>query len=104
MAKSSTSFKPGQSGNPDGAPKERVELRRALEGDAQEIHDALMALVRGGNAPAIIYAHTQLVGKPKERVEVSGPEGKRLGFERLSREELLAIAGLGETDATKNDH
>lgn len=93
MAKSSTSFRPGQSGNPDGAPRERIELRRALEGDAQEIHDALMGLVRDGNAPAIIYAHTQLIGKPKDRVEI---EGKGLSLVGLSKDELLQIARIGE--------
>lgn len=94
MARSSTSFKKGQSGNPGGMPAQVAhaarELREALEGDAKEIHAALMAAVRDGNVPAIIYAHQQLIGKPKDRVEVSGTATTAIAA--LTREELLEWA------------
>lgn len=97
MAKSSTSFQKGKSGNPGGvsavAAKAAHELRAALEGDAQEIHAALMSLVRDGNVQAVIYAHQQLVGKPKERVEIEGVAGDSVLI-GLSREEILKIAQI----------
>jgi hypothetical protein len=77
--------------NNGGIPKAVRELRASLEGDGPEIHRALMELIRGGNAPATIYAHTQLIGKPKERVELSTDDE---ASEQRPTSELLAI-GLG---------
>jgi len=81
--------------NSGGVPPEVRELRALLVGDAKAIHDALMAAVKEGSVPAIIYAHTQLLGKPKERVEIEGA-GLGAGLVGLTREELLQIARLGE--------
>lgn len=71
MAKPGT-FKKGDDPRraPGGISKERRDLREALEGDGDKVHAALMTLVDSGNAQAVIYAHTQLIGKPKDRIEV----------------------------------
>lgn len=71
-------FSKGQSGNPGGVPKAAIDLRRALERDGDEIHAALMALVREGNPQAVIYAHQRAFGKPPQPVELSGPDGGAL--------------------------
>lgn len=96
MSKSSTSFKKGQTGNPGGMPGEVAQatrdLRQALEGDRDRIHAALMRLVDADNAPAIIYAHTQLIGKPKDRVEVTGDVAAAAWLSQLTAAQVLAIA------------
>jgi hypothetical protein len=96
MAKSSTSFKKGENGNPGGMPAKVAQavrdLRAALEGDADEVHAALMRLVRADNPQAIIYAHTQLIGKPKDRVEVSGDAAAQAWLGKLTAAQVLAIA------------
>jgi len=60
-------FPKGVSGNPGGQSSEeaeaRAKLRAALCGEWQEIHEALMVLVKSGNAPAIIYAHKHVAGE-----------------------------------------
>lgn len=76
---------------PGGFSPERLDLRRRLEGDAEEIHTALMQAVREGNVPAIIYAHTQLLGKPRERVEVNDTTAATW-MGKLTPAQVLAIA------------
>ena len=89
-------FVKGRSGNPGGMTpeqaKERADLRKALEGEGQAVHDALMALVREGNAQAVMYAHQQLIGKP-----ASAPEDRKAvgdALERLTPEIVLAAFGI----------
>ena len=67
-------------------------LRAALEQDGPRIHEALMRLVDADNSPAIIYAHTQLIGKPKDRVEVSGDALVLAWMAKLTPEQAIAIA------------
>jgi hypothetical protein len=81
-------FPKGASPNPGGVSKEKRELMERLKGDADEVHDALMALVRTGNVQAVIYAHQHLVGKPKERIELSGEDGGPVRV-AMSNEQLL---------------
>lgn len=102
MPRSSTSFKKGHTGNPGGMAAElanaRHDLRAALENDAEKIHAALMRLVDADNAPAIIYAHTQLIGKPKDRVEVSGDAAAATWLSQLTASQVLAIARGDKVD------
>lgn len=77
---------------PGGFTPERTELRRALEADGDKVHAALMRLVDADNAQAIIYAHTQLIGKPKDRVEVSGDAAAQAWLGQLTAAQVLAIA------------
>ncbi len=81
----------GESGNAAGVPKATLALRAALARDSDEIHDALMRLVRDDNPAAVIYAHQQIVGKPKEREETPPPDsaaGRLLNA--MSDEQLLS--------------
>lgn len=102
----STKFKKGTSGNPGGMPKAVAsavrDLRAALEGDKDRIHAALMRLVDADSAPAIIYAHTQLIGKPKDRVEVSGDAAAAAWLSQLTGAQVLAIA-RGEVPTTEGE-
>ncbi len=85
--------------NKGGMPQPIRDLKAALQGDAGEIHKALMKLVKNGNAQAVIYAHTQLIGKPKESVDLSGSVEvtgdanlKALSIEQLDQLESLLEA------------
>lgn len=68
-------FKKGQSGNPGGLTKEQREardkIREALKGEADEVHAALLDLVRERNPQVVMYAHQVLHGKEPDRSEVS---------------------------------
>lgn len=95
-----TRFKKGQSGNPAGMPKEALELRALLKGDAATVHAALMKLVRKGHPTVTIYAHRQLVGEPpsKVEVEVSNKNGQpfrtSVNLQALSTAELVQLEAL----------
>lgn len=78
---SSTSFKPGQSGNPGGRPKIVGDLRELAR---VHTHEALATLVRVAQdrkaPPAAQVAAAEALlnrgyGKPVQAVEASGPEG-----------------------------
>ena len=51
-----------------------------------------MRLVREGCVPAVLYAHQQLVGKPKERFEISDSAIATTWLSRLTDAQVLAIA------------
>ena len=95
----STRFQKGNSGNPGGMTKEQREardaVRRKLADDADEVHDALLALIRERNPAAVVYAHGLLHGKDPLELKHSG------GFDNpatpITTEKLLAIA-----EATKD--
>jgi phosphoenolpyruvate-protein kinase (PTS system EI component) len=92
--------KGGASPNPGGrtsdAAKEQAHLRNALAGEGDEIHAALMALVRAGNSQAIIYAHRQLVGDPKQTAEVDQRTTARIEVTDAAEPEPSRIAGVLE--------
>lgn len=74
-----TAFKKGQSGNPGGQSKEKrefLEQLRDAEGDAKKVYRAFMKLIAKGNAPAILWAMGHIVGKPPDKVELTGKDGK----------------------------
>lgn len=84
MATSSTSFKPGQSGNPNGRPSKRRkdldELLDAVFTNARQkaVIEQLIADAEKGNheARSLLMAYTY--GKPVDRKEISGPDGEPL--------------------------
>ena len=95
----STSFRPGQSGNPTGRPKRpaTIEVRRIFRDVAtaarkrtQDAIDTLAAIMRDPKAPAAarVSAATALLdrgyGKPPQAIEVSAePDLSRLSDEDL---------------------
>lgn len=89
----------GSTLNPGGQSKEkRAFLERLTSDDADAVYDAFMALVREGNAAAVLRAVEYLAGKP-----ASAPadlDALRKGgvnmLAMLTRDDMLAIA-RGET-------
>jgi hypothetical protein len=86
--------------NTKGRPKgSREDVRRALEAEADVIHEALMLLIKSGSEKAITYAHQQLAGKPVDQVELTGKNGgpvRTADLSHLTPEQLLAIATKGD--------
>ena len=79
-----TAFKKGQSGNPGGQSKEKrafLEQMRDESGDAKKIYDGFIKLVDQGNPAAILWAMGHIVGKPPDKVEVTGKGGAPLKSE-----------------------
>jgi hypothetical protein len=78
-------FQPGQSGNPGGRPKKMPitdAIREELEqegaqgtSNARAIARKLVKLARAGNMDAIREIADRTEGKPRQRIEQSGPEG-----------------------------
>jgi len=87
--KRSTSFKPGQSGNPKGRPKESDDVKEAARAYTAEAIDRLVYWMRSDNAKASVAAITTLLnrgwGSPTQSVEVSG---------KLTLEQLVGASGL----------
>jgi hypothetical protein len=84
-----TRFKPGQSGNPGGRPKNLVtnQLRELLTEDkAQGILEKLIGMAQAGNLQAAQYIIDRLDGKPVQALEHSGPEGKPIVHVRGPKE------------------
>ena len=78
------SWKPGQSGNPNGRPKRnntiseemRKILRRRVNGKTHRrlIAEKLVEMAVAGELAAIKLLMNYIDGKPVQRVETSGPE------------------------------
>lgn len=84
-------FPKGVSGNPGGQSREkRAFLERLTTDDADEVYKAFMALVREGNAPAVIRAVEYLAGRPKNADEDNAAI-RASGKLPLTREEMLEI-------------
>lgn len=81
MARSSTSFQPGSSGNPGGRPaKARQELGELLEetftpAQRKKVLKKLIADAEQGNHEARVLLLAYTFGKPVERKEITGPDG-----------------------------
>jgi hypothetical protein len=120
-------FKPGQSGNPSGRPKNVLSksLRKKLEelesdapdarSNADLITDKLVTLALGGNLEAIKIVLDRMEGRPRQSISVDVDEhGRRerklqnflVESERegdpLTREQAIAI--LAEEDPAFEDH
>jgi hypothetical protein len=84
MPRTSTSFKAGQSGNPNGRPsKRRQELNELLESvytptRQKKVIEKLITDAESGNHDARTLLLAYAYGKPIERQEVSGPDGTPL--------------------------
>ena len=77
-------FKPGQSGNPGGRPKQDLpgEIARAIfEGDAEAIRDVFRKELRKGNHKLFEVLADRGYGKVKQGVELSGPDGDPIATE-----------------------
>ena len=86
-----TQFKPGQSGNPGGRPKNDLarEIAQAIfENDADAIYKAFREALLKGNAYTFKELAERAYGKVAQAVEVSGPGGSLMRFSELSRDEL----------------
>lgn len=92
MAKEDTQFKPGQSGNPGGRPKDRPltdALRRALaleiadkrkgKTKADQIAVALVNKAAEGDVPAYREIADRVEGKVPQAQEISGADGGPIG-------------------------
>lgn len=81
----------GKSGNPGGQSREkRAFLERLRTEDADEIYEALMGLIREGNAPAILRAVEYIAGKPPDVLQVNARVSNPIAG--MTPEQLLALA------------
>lgn len=76
-------WQPGQSGNPGGRPKRPAAERylRALEqgvtlAEWKEIVEKAVSQAQKGDSRARTWLSEYLIGKPIQRTEISGPDGK----------------------------
>lgn len=88
-------WKPGESGNPGGRPRKRLidrELEELLTKEdsalAKAIAEVLLARARKGDLRAIQLVAERTEGRPRQAMEVSGPEGERLAVEFLTDAQL----------------
>ncbi len=91
-------WRPGQSGNPAGRPK-KLALDHALtallesEGKdgksrAEELAEALLKHAKKGNARIAQLIAERTQGRPRQTIEVSGPEGRALEIQNMTDEQL----------------
>lgn len=96
-------FKPGQSGNPSGRPKNVLTkaLRKKLEevnGDksnAELVADKLVALALDGNLEAIKIALDRMEGRPRQSINVTTDSRERI--ERAIDNLVSAASQNGDT-------
>lgn len=88
-------WKPGESGNPGGRPRKRLidrELEEMLSSEdsslAKAIAKALVNRARRGDLKAIQLVAERTEGRPRQAMEVSGPDGERLALEFMTDEQL----------------
>ncbi len=77
-----TAFKPGQSGNPGGRPRDLITsvLREKL--DVNKFVDAVLALAYERDVPAIREIWRRLEGEPLQRILLVREQAMALGRER----------------------
>ena len=91
-----SAFKPGQSGNPGGRPKQVGEVVELARQHTQEAVQRLVFWMRSTNPQASVRATESIMerawGKPVQPMEVTGKDGSAIQIERalrnLSLEEL----------------
>ena len=71
-------FKPGESGNPGGRPKEVAEVKELARSHGPEAIEKLAAVMRSDNTKAAVAAAIALLdrgyGKPVQAFGVDGPD------------------------------
>ena len=118
MAANKTTWKPGQSGNPNGRPPRgetlsellRVKLREQnvnVNGAKVEAKEAiilqLIKLAVSGDLRAIQYIMDRIDGKPLQPSEVSGPEGGPVEIEQV-RNGLLELVSRYADEGDSQGH
>lgn len=84
-------YKPGQSGNPSGRPKNDVarEIAKAIfENNREGAYNALAKALMKGSAQVFKELADRAYGKVTEKHELTGKEGGPLGYRELSEAEL----------------
>jgi hypothetical protein len=75
-------FKPGQSGNPGGRPKEEAEVIRLAKDKSLRAVERLIHWMESDDPKASIPAANAIldraIGKPKQAHEHAGPDGEKL--------------------------
>ena len=70
-----TAFKPGQSGNPSGRPKENPEAKEILKAATVEAAKKLVGLLESKNEKIVLTASIEILnrtqGKPRESVDMN---------------------------------
>lgn len=93
-------FTKGKSGNPGGLTKAQREardkLRAALAEDAEEVHKALMRLVKADVPAAVVYAHQVIHGKEPEKLDVEHSGSVEFDYAKLPTEKLRELKALLE--------
>jgi hypothetical protein len=89
-----TKFKPGESGNPNGRPKKLPQLDSLLadvlgeEKDGIEAAKAILMALRSKAVKGDVKAAESLLdrayGKPTQKTELSGPDGKAIQIEQIT--------------------
>lgn len=106
----SFAFKPGQSGNPKGRPRDTItphlrELVRMLHPGKDEVTygemvaQALLARAIAGDVQAIREVFDRLEGKPRQAIDVSVEEKRRAIYE--AGLDMLKQTGLSDEDAAR---
>jgi hypothetical protein len=101
MARTATTWKPGQSGNPGGRPRVAREIRAGAQADSPEAYAEIRRIMREGDKDAARLAAAvkvlQLAGVPmSEDKAPEAPEAHKAPARDLSPEELERIAAQGE--------
>jgi hypothetical protein len=97
-----SAWKPGQSGNPGGRPKELREVAALAREHSAEAIERLAYWMRSDDSRASVAASEKLLdrawGKAQQAVEVSGPEGAPLQGDvtELRAKVLEALAVLAK--------
>jgi len=88
-------FKPGQSGNPGGRPREEMAVIQLAKQNSEKAILKLVELIDSEDPKVSIAASNAVldraIGKPKQALEHSGPEGEKL---------VIQIVRLGDNPAS----
>lgn len=103
MARSTTTFKPGQSGNPGGRPSGARQALNELLDDVfkparrRKVLEKLISDAESGNHDARTLLLAYAYGRPTEYKEVSGPDGAAIPLEitRIDYRDGFADAAAG---------
>lgn len=99
MARSSTSFKPGQSGNPGGRPRVVLELRELAQKDAPTAYDKLRAIMlddKHRQQLAAILGVLKVAGVPLNETASGGEQPSKPLTPEATERDLLDAATEGE--------